>query len=170
MDSVYGYQVTNVESQTRNTSSLLHWTRRMIHVRKANPAFGLGGYRNVPASAPSVLAFLRTPPEPERPAAPAGGTYAGLHEPDEDEEAILCVYNLSQNPVATELDLEGYAGRGLRDIFGGTVFPAIGDDGRLWITLGSQGFFWLRVRSPRSDVLSPATSANPLITPGGTRA
>ncbi len=42
MDSIYGYQVTNVESQTRNTSSLLHWTRRMIEVRKANPAFGVG--------------------------------------------------------------------------------------------------------------------------------
>ena len=35
MDSIYGYQVTNVESQTRNGSSLLHWTRRMIQMRKA---------------------------------------------------------------------------------------------------------------------------------------
>src|SRR5437867_6404615 len=33
MDSIHGYQVTNVESQTRNTSSLLHWTRRMTHLR-----------------------------------------------------------------------------------------------------------------------------------------
>ena len=37
MDPVYGYQVTNVEAQTRNSSSLLHWTRRMIQVRKAEP-------------------------------------------------------------------------------------------------------------------------------------
>ena len=47
MDSIYGYQVTNVESQQRNTSSLLHWTRRMIQVRKQNPAFGRG---DVPAT------------------------------------------------------------------------------------------------------------------------
>src|SRR5262249_20747562 len=47
MDSIYGYQVTNVEAQTRNTSSLLHWTRRMIQVRKANPAFGLGSFADI---------------------------------------------------------------------------------------------------------------------------
>src|SRR6266516_3949439 len=55
MDSIYGYQVTNVESQTRNTSSLLHWTRRMIHLRKANPAFGLGSFIDLGGSNPSVL-------------------------------------------------------------------------------------------------------------------
>src|SRR3712207_9092362 len=33
-DPVYGYQVTNVEAQLRNTTSLLHWIRTMISVRK----------------------------------------------------------------------------------------------------------------------------------------
>ena len=51
-DSIYGYQVTNVESQTRNTSSLLHWTRRMIGLRKANPAFGLGTFTDLGGSNP----------------------------------------------------------------------------------------------------------------------
>src|SRR5690625_7442223 len=37
MDAVYGYQVTNVENQMANSSSLLQWTRRMIQVRKQNP-------------------------------------------------------------------------------------------------------------------------------------
>ena len=37
MDSIYGYQVTNVEAQTRNTSSLLHWTRRMIAGPQGQP-------------------------------------------------------------------------------------------------------------------------------------
>ena len=39
-DPVFGYQRVNVETELENTSSLLHWTRRMIHVRKNHPAFG----------------------------------------------------------------------------------------------------------------------------------
>ena len=42
MDPIYGHQVTNVEAQLASSTSLLHWTRRMIEVRKQNPAFGLG--------------------------------------------------------------------------------------------------------------------------------
>ncbi|MBY8346211.1 trehalose synthase, partial [Streptomyces sp. KC 17012] len=34
MDPVYGYQVTNVEASMSSPSSLLHWTRRMIEIRK----------------------------------------------------------------------------------------------------------------------------------------
>ena len=44
-DPVYGYQVTNVESQLRNTNSLLQWIRRMIQVRNEHPTFGLGTLR-----------------------------------------------------------------------------------------------------------------------------
>ncbi len=40
MDPVYGYQVTNVEASMASPSSLLHWTRRMIEIRKQNHAFG----------------------------------------------------------------------------------------------------------------------------------
>jgi maltose alpha-D-glucosyltransferase/alpha-amylase len=50
MDPVYGYQVTNVESQLQNGGSFLHWTRRMIEVRKQNPAFGLGTFRDLAAA------------------------------------------------------------------------------------------------------------------------
>ena len=41
-DPVFGYQSVNVEAQLENSSSLLHWTRRMIHARRQHPAFGLG--------------------------------------------------------------------------------------------------------------------------------
>ncbi len=63
MDPVYGYQVTNVEASMASPSSLLHWTRRMIEIRKQNPAFGLGSYTELPSSNPAVLAFLREAPE-----------------------------------------------------------------------------------------------------------
>ena len=36
-DPVYGYQSVNVEAQLENSSSLLHWTRRMIQARKPPP-------------------------------------------------------------------------------------------------------------------------------------
>ena len=41
-DPVFGYQSVNVEAQIANASSLLHWTRRMIHARRQHDAFGLG--------------------------------------------------------------------------------------------------------------------------------
>ena len=45
MDPVYGYQAVNVEAQMRNPSSLLHWMRRMLEVRKQHPVFGTGQLR-----------------------------------------------------------------------------------------------------------------------------
>src|SRR3546814_11026193 len=46
-DPVFGSQAVNVESQMENTSSLLHWTRRMIHARSQHDAFGLGDFRDL---------------------------------------------------------------------------------------------------------------------------
>ncbi len=42
MDSVYGYLAVNVEAQQRHASSLLHWMRHMIALRKLHPVFGRG--------------------------------------------------------------------------------------------------------------------------------
>jgi maltose alpha-D-glucosyltransferase/alpha-amylase len=132
---VYNYNYVNVEAQLAHSSSLLHWVRQMLSVRKAHPAFGLGGYRNVPTEAESVLAF----------------------------------FNLSQHPVAAPLRMPEFAGRGLRDLFGGLPFPALDDAGQLTLTLGSHDFFWLRVRSARSNPASPLTEALPVLTSVNTR-
>src|SRR6202453_4542786 len=45
MDPVYGYQSVNVEAQSRDPSSLLSWTKRMLAVRKNSKAFGRGTRR-----------------------------------------------------------------------------------------------------------------------------
>src|SRR3546814_13126724 len=58
-DPVFGYQAVNVESQMENTSSLLHWTRRMIHARRQHDAFGLGDFRDLGGSNPSVFSYVR---------------------------------------------------------------------------------------------------------------
>ncbi|WP_121438562.1 maltose alpha-D-glucosyltransferase, partial [Actinomadura pelletieri] len=59
MDPIYGYQAVNVEAQTNNPGSLLHWTRTMIEIRQRHPVFGVGTYVELSASNPSVLAFTR---------------------------------------------------------------------------------------------------------------
>ncbi|MGW2849438.1 alpha-amylase family glycosyl hydrolase, partial [Streptomyces sp. NPDC001274] len=89
MDPVYGYQVTNVEASMSSPSSLLHWTRRMIEIRKQNPAFGLGSYDELPSSNPAVLAFTR----------------------EHGDDLVLCVHNFSRFPQPTELDLGSFTGR-----------------------------------------------------------
>ncbi|MDJ0357896.1 maltose alpha-D-glucosyltransferase [Paenarthrobacter sp. PH39-S1] len=146
---VYHHNHVNVEAQTSHASSLLHWSRQILAVRRAHAAFGLGGYQNVEATSESVLAFLRDIPE---------GNPEG-----ERAETLLCVFNLSQHPTATQLRMPALAGRGLRDVFGGTVFPPVGEDGLLTLTLGSFDFFWLRLRSASSNPMSPQTQAMPII-------
>ncbi|HVS44876.1 MAG TPA: maltose alpha-D-glucosyltransferase, partial [Candidatus Dormibacteraeota bacterium] len=59
MDPVYSYQAVNVEAQERNESSILHWLRRFMAVRRRHPVFGEGGFEVLEASNPSVFAFLR---------------------------------------------------------------------------------------------------------------
>jgi maltose alpha-D-glucosyltransferase/alpha-amylase len=135
MDSVYGYQVTNVESQTRNTSSLLHWTRRMIQVRKANPAFGLGTFTDIGGTNPSVLSFVR----------------------EFGDDIVLCVNNLSRFPQPVELDLRPWQGVEPIELLGGTRFPAIGELPYL-LTLAGHGFYWLRIPRRQETTVEPAAA------------
>ena len=130
MDAVYGYQVTNVEAQSTNTSSLLHWTRRMIEVRKQNPAFWLGDFTDLGGSNPSVLSYVR-----------AFG-----------DDVVLCVNNLSRFPQPVELDLRRHEGSEPVELVGGVHFPLIGELPYM-LTLAPHGFYWFRlVRAQREAV------------------
>jgi maltose alpha-D-glucosyltransferase / alpha-amylase len=128
MDPVYGYQVTNVEAAMTSPSSLLHWTRRMVEIRKQNPAFGLGSYTELASSNAAVLAFLRQVPLPD------GG-----------DDVVMCVNNFSRFPQPTELDLRAFEGRVPVELIGDVQFPAIGEKPYL-LTLGGHGFYWFRLR------------------------
>src|SRR5699024_8867564 len=81
-DPDFGYQRVNVESQLDDPSSLLHWTRRMIQIRKRHPCFGLGEFCDLGGSNPSVLSYVRR-----------------SHHTDEEgvgvTDTVLCVNNLS---------------------------------------------------------------------------
>jgi maltose alpha-D-glucosyltransferase / alpha-amylase len=125
MDPIYGHQVTNVEAQLASSTSLLHWTRRMIQVRKQNPAFGLGTWEDLGGSNPSVLSFVR-----------AFG-----------DDVVLCVNNLSRFPQPVELDLRRWEGCHPVELLGTVHFPQVGELPYL-LTLAGHGFYWFRLTTP----------------------
>jgi maltose alpha-D-glucosyltransferase/alpha-amylase len=124
LDPVYGYQALNVDAEMRNPTSLLHWTRKMIAVRKRHPTFGMGTFADLPASNPSVLAFVR----------------------EFGDDVVLCVFNLSRFAQPVELDLQRFLGRTPVELVGGVRFPAVGDLPYL-MTLAGHGFYWFQLQS-----------------------
>jgi maltose alpha-D-glucosyltransferase / alpha-amylase len=122
MDPVYGYEAVNVEAQLRNPSSLLHWTRRVIATRRRYKAFGRGAINFLEPGNRKVLAFLR----------------------EFEDEAMLCVANLSRVPQAVELDLGRFEGRVPVEIFGQEPFPPVGKLPYL-ITLPAHGYIAFRL-------------------------
>ncbi|HVL84199.1 MAG TPA: maltose alpha-D-glucosyltransferase [Pseudonocardia sp.] len=127
MDPVYGFQAVNVEAQSHSSTSLLHWTRHMIEVRKRHPAFGLGEYHELGGSNPSVLAYVRSTGD------------------GPDADTVLCVNNMSRFPQPVELDLSSWEGRSPHELTGGVPFPAIGVLPYL-LTLPGHGFYWFSIK------------------------
>jgi maltose alpha-D-glucosyltransferase/alpha-amylase len=103
MDPVYGYQAVNVEAQAAGPSSLLHWNRHMLAVRKQHTAFGRGDCVELPGSNPSVLSFLRR------------------HESD----LVLCVFNLSSRPQLVDIELPEHVGHELVELTGSVPFGLV---------------------------------------------
>ena len=124
MDPIYGYEAVNVEAQSRDVSSLLNWTRRVIAVRKSSRALGRGSLTLLKPGNRHVLAYLR----------------------EHDGETILCVANLARTAQPVELDLSRFRGRVPVDMMGRTPFPPVGELPYL-LTLAGRGFFWFRLTS-----------------------
>ncbi len=150
MDPIYGYQSLNVEAQQRSPQSLLHWTRRMIEIRKRHPVFGMGAYEELTSSNPSVLAFVR---EHDEAGTPAGRRPHGGHGTPREHDAtdqILCVNNLSRFPQPVELDLRRFIGVTPVECMGGVTFPPIGELPYL-LTLPGHGFYWFQLPPVREE-------------------
>jgi maltose alpha-D-glucosyltransferase/alpha-amylase len=133
MDPIYGFQALNVEAQEKSTGSLLHWTRRMIEIRKRHPVFALGSYDELGSSNPSVLAYVRE-----------------IHQEEDDSgqaDRVLCVNNLSRFPQPVELDLSRFIGSIPVECMGGVTFPPIGELNYL-LTLPGHGFYWFVLQPP----------------------
>jgi maltose alpha-D-glucosyltransferase / alpha-amylase len=127
MDPVYGYAAVNVEAETRNPSSFLHWLRRMLEVRREHPLFGIGALEVLTPENPSVLAYVRR-----------------LTGDDGREDIVLCVNNLSRFPQPVELQLAHFAGKQPIELTGRVPFPPIGEL-PYFVTLHPYGFFWFQL-------------------------
>ncbi|MFI0779289.1 maltose alpha-D-glucosyltransferase [Streptomyces sp. NPDC021212] len=125
MDAVYGYQSVNVEAQMKTPASLLHWTRRMLAVRRAHPAFGLGTYRELATSNDKVLAYVREHRAQD-------GTW----------DTVVCVNNFAASPQPVSLRLPAAPGTTPVELTGGTKFPPV-DDTPYRLTLSGHGTYWL---------------------------
>ncbi len=128
MDPVYGYQAVNVEAQKRFDTSLLHWMRQIIHRRKKHKVFGRGSFRAIDPDNTSIFAFTR----------------------EWDGEIALCVFNLSNFPQPTVLDLARYVGHTPVEITGNTTFPAI-TDASYQLALAPLGFYWFMLTSENKE-------------------
>jgi maltose alpha-D-glucosyltransferase / alpha-amylase len=149
MDPVYGYESVNVEAQSRSVGSLLNWMKRTISVRKAHRAFGRGTLEFLHPGNRKVIAYLR----------------------EYEDEAILCVANLSRSAQPVELDLARFRGRVPVELLGNSSFPPLGDL-PYFLTLPGYGFYWFRLAreaaAPRWHQESPRYAEPPvLVLPAG---
>ncbi len=129
MDPVYGYEAVNVEAEQNDPSSLLHWMRNMIALRKLFKVFGRGTVEFLHPSNRKVLAYLRR--------------YR--------DDLVLCVANISRFAQPVELDLSDLAGMVPVEMLGYTEFPAIGRS--LYpLTLGPYGSYWFELQGAPSPL------------------
>ena len=122
-NSVYGYQVVNVDSQRRFNHSLLSWMKALIKTRNSYRVFSRGTMEFLRPSNHRVLAYIR----------------------ELGNEKILVVNNLSSSAQAVELDVQRYKGYIPIEMFGRNLFPRFGDLPYL-LTLGPYQFYWFRLR------------------------
>ena len=128
MDPIYGYQVVNVEAQQSDQSSLLHWTRNMIALRKLFQVFGRGTLTFLNPSNRKILAYLRD-----------------LDRGDGTHETILCVANLSRFAQPVSLDLSAFRGMEPVEMLGYVSFPTITDE-PYSLSIAPYSFIWLELQ------------------------
>ncbi|HEV2619172.1 MAG TPA: maltose alpha-D-glucosyltransferase, partial [Acidobacteriaceae bacterium] len=137
MDPIWGYEAINVEAQLTDQSSLLHWTRNMIALRKLFKVFGRGTQEFLAPENRKVLAYLREYMD-------ESGT----------TERVLCVANLSRFAQPVSLDLSRFAGMVPVEMLGYVAFPAI-DRTPYAITLAPYSFLWLELQAAAEVVEAP---------------
>jgi alpha-glucosidase len=88
------YRTINVESESADPNSLLHWHEKLIHLRRDLPALHDGGVVMLDRTNENVLSYVRT--------APAGAA------------AVVVMLNMSGQPQTVSLDLSEAGVKGNR--------------------------------------------------------
>lgn len=136
----FHYSSSNVETQLAQGTSLLHWVRNLIHLRKEHPVFGVGPLTVVSSDNPSVVAFVRDMPIEEC-------------KPGESPETLLCVYSFAHQPLSVTLSLpESFRANRVTEITAGGRFPSPNEQGQLVLTLPPQSFYWLSLAGIKASV------------------
>ena len=149
MDPIWGYQAINVEAQQSDPSSLLHWTRNMINLRKLFQVFGRGSLEFLHPDNRKVLAYIRA-----------------YEAPDGHSETVLCVANLSRFAQPVALDLSKFAGMQPVEMLGYIPFPTI-DNAPYTLTLAPYSFSGWNC-SPSLQYPQPLPEQTALSTPSPT--
>ncbi len=140
MDPIWGYEAINVEAQLTDQSSLLHWTRNMIALRKLFKVFGRGTQEFLNPDNRKILAYTRE--------------YTG---DDGTSEIVLCVANLSRFAQPVSLDLTRFTGMVPVEMLGYVPFPQITAQ-PYPLTLAPYSFLWLELQ-PAPEVPEAPTVA-----------
>ncbi len=135
MDPIWGYQAINVEAQQSDPSSLLHWTRNMIALRKLFQVFGRGTLEFLHPENRKILAYIRN-----------------LDREDGTHETVLCVANLSRFAQPVSLDLSRFDSMQPVEMLGYVSFPTITRQAYP-LTLAPYSFLWLELQpaAPKPD-------------------
>jgi maltose alpha-D-glucosyltransferase/alpha-amylase len=120
----FSYKNVNVAAEERDPQSLLNKMKHLISIRRVNPILAVGDYEFLAADSEPVLTILRTL---------------------EDEE-LICVLNLTDQPQTVQLDLARWQGKVLTDILTGDTFPPITPEAYP-ITLQAWAYHWLKISS-----------------------
>ncbi|MEA2755784.1 MAG: maltose alpha-D-glucosyltransferase / alpha-amylase [Aliidongia sp.] len=124
-DPEYGFAAVNVEAQGRSPTSMLNAMRRLIAVRRDLRSMGRGRLDFLYPRNRKILAYLRI----------------------FEDEAVLCVVNLSRAAQSVELDLSAFRGRFPVEVPGLSIFPPIADR-PYQLTMAAHSFFWLKLLEP----------------------
>jgi len=138
MDPIWGYQAINVEAQQSDQSSLLHWTRNMIALRKLFQVFGRGTLEFLHPENRKILAYIRN-----------------LEREDGTSETVLCVANLSRFAQPVSLDLSLYDGMQPVEMLGYVSFPTVTRQ-PYPLTLAPYSFLWLELQPAAPQAEAPA--------------
>ena len=119
----YSYRTVNVANQSRNPTSLLNWTRRMIQIRKNNPAFGRGSFEILDVDNRHILAFERT----------------------YQDQRVLCLFNFSTAMQSVRVPVSVTERSPVVDIIGDSELHEVTVRQKYQMTLGPRGYAWLRI-------------------------
>ncbi len=125
----YNYESVNVEAESRLSSSLLSWMKKMISVRKTyKELLGRGDIKFIEQKNKRVFTYIR----------------------EYENQRMLCLFNLSRSYTYVELDLREYAGLKPVEAISGSYFPRIGEL-KYFITISPRSFYRFNLTVPERD-------------------